>query len=281
MRGRSRVPDVSMFLFTSLPSAQTTGQPPHAAALRAASAETGVSFDYLVATAQRESGFKASAKASTSSARGLFQFIEQTWLRTMREEGGKIGLADEAAAIRVNASGKAVVDDPATRTAILKLRDDPEISARMAAALTQKNAAALEASLGRAPSAGELYIAHFLGAAAAGKLIRLAGQAPQAAAASAFPAAANANRSIFYDRAGAAKSASAVYAGLIKGFGAEAATQVATAAAEPASPVGNAFHALFQTARSAPVSPSLAAFWRPAQKPGMPLDLTAFAQVRS
>ena len=45
-----------------------------AGAIRQASQATGASFNYLLATAQVESGLDPQAGASTSSARGLFQF---------------------------------------------------------------------------------------------------------------------------------------------------------------------------------------------------------------
>jgi len=61
-------------------------------AFQSASNSTGTSFDYLVKTAARESSFNPSAKAKTSSATGLFQFIESTWLETMKEAGPRHGL---------------------------------------------------------------------------------------------------------------------------------------------------------------------------------------------
>jgi hypothetical protein len=77
----------------------------------------------------------------------------------------------------------------------------------MAGAFTKGNASALSERLGRAPSEGELYIAHFLGAGGAARLIGLAGSNPNARAADYFPNAAQANPSIFYDRStGAARS---------------------------------------------------------------------------
>ena len=57
------------------------------------------------------------------------------------------------------------------RAAILRLRSDPQASAMLAGALTRNNAALVSSSIGRQPSNGELYIAHFLGADGAGKLI--------------------------------------------------------------------------------------------------------------
>ena len=61
------------------------------AAIRRASASTGVDFDFLMKTAQRESAMNPAARARTSSAAGLFQFIEQTWLATLKQHGGKHG----------------------------------------------------------------------------------------------------------------------------------------------------------------------------------------------
>ena len=57
------------------------------------------------------------------------------------------------------------------RAAIMRLRNDPAVSATMAGAFTQTNAAQLASALGRQPSEGELYIAHFLGSDGAAKLI--------------------------------------------------------------------------------------------------------------
>ena len=92
------------------------------------------------------------------------------------------------------------------RSEILKLRSDPTANAVMAGAFTKANASALSERLGRSPSEGELYIAHFLGAGGAGRLIALAATNPNAKAADFFPHAAQANSSIFYDRTGAARS---------------------------------------------------------------------------
>ncbi|HLV85239.1 MAG TPA: transglycosylase SLT domain-containing protein [Devosia sp.] len=48
--------------------------------LTAAGDRNGVDFDYLLQTAMRESSLNPQAKAQTSSAVGLFQFLESTWL---------------------------------------------------------------------------------------------------------------------------------------------------------------------------------------------------------
>jgi hypothetical protein len=176
-------------------------------AIRQAAQATGTSFQYLLATAQVESGLNPQAGASTSSARGLFQFVEQTWLGTMKQSGAALGYGQYADAITKTASGRYEVRDPAMRSAILKLRTDPTANAVMAGAFTQANAALLSQHLGRAPSEGELYIAHFLGAGGAARLISAAAANPSGSAASSFANAAQANPSIFYDRTtGAARS---------------------------------------------------------------------------
>jgi hypothetical protein len=184
-------------------------------AIQAASRTTGTSFDFLLRTAVRESALDPTAKASTSSARGLFQFIDTTWLAMVKEEGPRYGLAQQASAIEKTANGRYVVPDSTKRAEILKLREDPSVSALMAGALAGRNAGYLAASMGRQPTSGELYIAHFLGASGARKLILLAQIQPSVSAASAFPEAARANRPIFYKPDGSARNAADVYAGLV------------------------------------------------------------------
>lgn len=170
-------------------------------AIRQASQATGTSFNYLLATAQVESGLDPRAGASTSSARGLFQFIEQTWLGTIKQSGAQLGYGRYADAITKTASGQYQVSDPAMRQEILKLRNDPTANAVMAGAFTAANSGYLADKLGRQPSEGELYIAHFLGAGGAARLITLAATNPNSKATDYFPGAAKANSSIFFDRA--------------------------------------------------------------------------------
>jgi hypothetical protein len=182
-----------------------------AGVIRKAAASTGASFDYLLATAQIESNFNSAAKAITSSAQGLFQFIDQTWLATMKSAGAALGLGRYADAIELLPDGRFEVPDASARQAILELRSDPSVSAAMAGAYARNNAAQLQDALGRAPTGGELYIAHFLGADGASRLITAAAQRPQTRAADLFPQAAAANRPIFYDKSGNARSAVDVY----------------------------------------------------------------------
>ena len=180
-------------------------------AIQDAARATGAGFDYLLQTALRESGFDPNSKAPTSSATGLFQFIDQTWLATVKESGPQLGYAGYADQIVKTRSGDYVVPNAAARQQVMKLRYDPKANAVMAGAFTQRNAADLTAALGRQPTNGELYIAHVLGRGGAVKLINATAKSPQAKAADLFPAAARANRAIFYDRQGTARSVSDVY----------------------------------------------------------------------
>jgi len=180
-------------------------------AIQQAARSTGTSFEYLLTTARIESNLNPAAKAPTTSASGLYQFIDQTWLATVKEAGPSHGLGRYAAAIVPTLDGHFDVPDPAMRDAIMKLRADPTASAVMAGAFTRTNSALLSSTLGRAPTEGELYIAHFLGRDGATKLVSAAASTPQPAAADLFPQAASANKSIFYDRLGRARSASDVY----------------------------------------------------------------------
>ncbi len=132
-------------------------------AIKSAAEATGAGFSYLLKTAEKESSLKPDAQASTSSARGLYQFIDQTWLSMVKEEGPKHGLARYAEAINRSNDGRYAVNDPALRKDILSLRDDPSISAVMAGAFTNRNANDLKSNIGRNPTEGELYMAHFLG----------------------------------------------------------------------------------------------------------------------
>lgn len=198
--------------------AHASAAPQITGAIRQAAQSTGISFEYLLTTAKIESNLNPSAQASTSSAKGLYQFIDQTWLGTMKQDGAALGLGRFADAITRAPDGHYEVADPAMRAAILRLRTDPQASAMLAGALTRNNSALVTASIGRQPTNGELYIAHFLGADGAGKLINGAARRPQASAAAMFPHAAAANHNIFYDSHGRARSVGEVYGKLTRLF---------------------------------------------------------------
>ncbi|HYE42487.1 MAG TPA: hypothetical protein VEA15_03760 [Caulobacteraceae bacterium] len=167
-------------------------------AIGAAAQLTGVSKAHLLETAMRESSMRPHAEADTSTAAGLFQFTEGTWLEMIKRYGRRYGLAAEAAQVIHDSDGDAVVHDRATEKRILALRFDARVSALMGAELARENASLLQNGLGRIARDSELYAAHVLGPANAVKLILAARRTPGRSAAAMFPKAAAANKAIFY-----------------------------------------------------------------------------------
>ncbi len=197
------------------------------AALKHAAATTGSDFHYMLGTAMRESSLKANAQSSTSSATGLFQFIEQTWLGLVKEHGAQHGVGNLANAISRDANGRYRADASVKQT-ILALRKDPQLCALMAGEHAKSTQGQLRANLGREICGGELYAAHFLSPDAATRLIRLAEKDPGASAAAQFPQAASANKSVFYHGDGRAKSVREVYDWALRQPGAKDTVRVAT-----------------------------------------------------
>ncbi len=181
---------------------------------RAASA-TGVDFTYLVKTAQRESSLNPNAHARTSSAAGLFQFVEQTWLGVLKTNGAKHGYGAYADQIVKGRDGRYRIPDANVRHQVMGLRYNADANAVMAAEMTAGHAAYLKGRIGRDPTQGELYAAHFLGPDGAGDLISASTTRPGARAAALFPAAAHANPTIFY-RHGKALDVSSVISNLTR-----------------------------------------------------------------
>jgi hypothetical protein len=202
------------------------------AAIERASKATGVDFGFLMKTAGRESGMNPRAQASSSSAAGLFQFVEQTWLSTLKQHGSKYGYARYADLISRGSDGHYRVDGTEARRAVMDLRLDPHAASLMAGELASDHAAYLKGRVGRTPTAGELYAAHFLGPQGSARLIEAAQSRPNVSAASLFPDAAQANRSIFY-REGRAATVSEVYANLTRTAGGQDGVGAAPEAADP------------------------------------------------
>lgn len=180
-------------------------------AIAAASRKTGVDFNYLVGQAQVESGMRADARAATSSATGLYQFIDQSWLGVVKQHGAAHGMRWAADSISQNANGRYSVSDPGTRQAILNMRRDPNMAALMAAEHASDNKAMLEGQLTRSANGTDLYMAHFLGPKGAAKFLRTMEQSPHRSGADLFPAAARANRNVFYTPAGQPRTLSDIY----------------------------------------------------------------------
>lgn len=161
-------------------------------ALEQAARATGVDFQALFHTARLESGFNPAARAATSSATGLFQFIDSTWLATLARHGPRHGIV------------------AATRADALALRTDPQVAALMAAEHMGENAARITQQTGRRPGATELYLAHFLGVGGATRFLGTLDRSPDTPGVQLFPAAAKANRAIFFHKSGEARSLSEI-----------------------------------------------------------------------
>lgn len=178
-------------------------------AIRSAAAKTGVNFTYLVEKAAVESSFDKNAKARTSSATGLYQFIESTWLKMVKDHGDKHGLGKYAA--KIDDHGR--VPDSRTRNEILNLRKNPEIASLMAAEFDSQNYARLKQTVGGDIGSTELYMAHFLGAGGASSFLNAMKKSPNMVAADIFPKEARANRNVFYDsRTGTPRTLAQVHA---------------------------------------------------------------------
>lgn len=164
-------------------------------AIKTASAKTGVSFAYLMDKAAAESSFNPDAKAKTSSATGLFQFIESTWMDMVDKHGAKHG-----------------VDTNQSRQQLLNLRKDPALASVMAAEFAQDNKSYLEQNVGGDIGETEMYFAHFMGAGGANAFLSQMKKNPLSIGADLFPQAARANKNVFYDKAtGEPKTLQAIY----------------------------------------------------------------------
>ncbi|ARO56228.1 putative transglycosylase [Methylorubrum extorquens] len=152
----------------------------------------------LMAVADKESSFITAVQAKTSSATGLFQFIERTWLGVIRDFGPRYGYEKEAGLIVPDGNDRPSIQDQAERSRILDLRRDPYLSAVMAGEMLKRDAGRIALKIGRELTLGEVYLAHFLGPEDAENFLSQVVDKPTAAAATLLPGPARANRSIFF-----------------------------------------------------------------------------------
>lgn len=149
------------------------------AALGNAARASGADPALLLAMAWKESRLDPLARNSQSSARGLMQFTCGTWLEVVRDYGPKYGLAHHSARLLTDhRSGEISTRRPRHLTEILKLRDNPRLSAMMAAERISRRQADLAKALGRAPTAADLYMVHLLGPVGAQRFLAELQRAP-------------------------------------------------------------------------------------------------------
>ncbi|HLO76610.1 MAG TPA: transglycosylase SLT domain-containing protein [Magnetospirillum sp.] len=206
---------------TTLSDVPTIQRPEHkvAAHIRDAAQATGVPFEFLLAQANQESRLNPDAKSRRSSAMGLFQFTSGTWMEMVKTHGAEHGLDKYADAIVRGADGRWTVKDKELKKEILDLRRDPKLSALMAAEYAKDNEQVLESKLGRQVSTHDLYLAHFLGAGGALKVLRGRNQPEGDQQPSELAGAAQANPEVFMDpSSGEQRSLDSVYAAVEKRF---------------------------------------------------------------
>ena len=189
-------------------------------AIKTASAKTGVSFSYLMEKAAAESNFNPTVKAKTSSATGLFQFIESTWMDMVNKHGEKHG-----------------INPNQPKHALLNLRKNPTMAAVMAAEFAADNKTHLEQNMGGKIGNTELYFAHFMGAGGASKFLSQLKKNPMAIGAEIFPREARANQGVFYNKDGSARSLKQIYNFFDKKFSGD--TAPATMAHKPKNNAGS------------------------------------------
>lgn len=139
-------------------------------ALDEAADRVGVSRSLLYAMGQQESGFDPKAKAPTSSASGLFQFIDGTWAEMVKKYGKEYPEL-----------GRGPMDAKASA---------------IAGALYVKENSDILAKNGIPVNGTSIYASHFLGPGGANKLFSAN---DDASAASVLPAAAKSNPNIFFE----------------------------------------------------------------------------------
>lgn len=161
---------------------------------------TGVDPVYMMTLADVESSLSPEAKAPTSTAEGLFQFIDRTWLETVYFHAADYGFGAAAGAIRM-VDGDPVVSDK-DREWVMSLRTDPFFSALMAGELIKDVERALQAQGERELAEAELYLAHFLGAGSAVRFLEALDKDPNMKASKLFPKAARANAGLFTEGKG-------------------------------------------------------------------------------
>lgn len=178
-----------------------------------ASEATKISANYLLVLARTESGCRSDAQASTSTAYGMFQFIESTWLIAIHKHGAKYGEQRLAEAVATDVSGRPIMRKPAMREEVLAKRGDAQLAAYLAAELALENAAYIRRNRRGDLTATDLYMAHFLGAHGASEFLQVLDRQPGRHAHEILPRAASANPTVFFERGnrGRPRSVAGVY----------------------------------------------------------------------
>lgn len=173
----------------------------------------------LLAMAWKESRFDPTARNPQSSARGLMQFTRATWLEVVRDFGSRHGLAHHAAVLSTNhRDGTISARSPRYLAQVLQLRDNPQLSAIMAAERISRERAGLEQILGHSVTPADLYIVHLLGPVGARRFLAELRRAPSRPATEAVGQdSVSVNQGVFVTRgSGRPLSLAEVYAAIVR-----------------------------------------------------------------
>ena len=142
--------------------------------INAAANVAGVNPLVMMTMAMIESSLNPNAAARTSSAKGLYQFLDGTWKEMMRKYANKHGIPEGTTQF------------------------DPVANSLLGAEFLKENAKVSESVMNRPASAVDYYIPHFFGAGGARTFYRHLQKNPNAPAAEVLTAQARANKPIFY-----------------------------------------------------------------------------------
>ncbi|RKK02767.1 lytic transglycosylase domain-containing protein [Pseudoroseomonas wenyumeiae] len=179
-------------------------------ALQRAALATGLNAGVLRRIAERESRLNPAAANPFSSARGLMQFTRDTWLEVVRDFGPRHGLSQQAQALTTDRDGKIGARNWQELQGILRLRDDPHLSAVLAAERLKKARPALEQAQGRTASPADLYLVHLLGPTGARQFLAAVRETPSRSSLAIVGNAAKPNPGVF-ERSGRPLPVSKVY----------------------------------------------------------------------
>lgn len=148
-----------------------------------------IPYNLVIAMGMIESSLKPQAKAPTSSALGLFQFLNRTWLSMVNKYGDEVGISKDL-----------------SMNTILDLRKDPKLSTEMMYRLVLENKAIL-----KTVNPVHLYLAHFLGPSVASKFIRAYKATPKDIASKFLPRESKANPGVFRTKEGKERTVEEIY----------------------------------------------------------------------
>jgi len=185
------------------------------AAIRLGSRRTGMDFSFLMELAAAESSFDPASIAPKTSAAGLYQFKDETWLEAVRNYGKKYGMEVYAEQVEeyTNHAGKKRlrIPDPVIQAYVLALRHNPRVSALLAAEYVKHNGKRLTNTLDLEPGHTELYLTHLFGTTGAISFLKTLYEHPDRIADEVFPVAARTNQAIFHPKSRKPRTIAEIY----------------------------------------------------------------------